>query len=78
MFICMCYMSFPGGASGKESVCQCRRYRRRGFDPWVRRIPWRRAWQPIPVFLPRESHEQRSLAGYSSWVTKSQITIETT
>ena len=69
-------MSFPGGASGKESVCQCRRYRRRGFDPWVRRIPWRRAWQPIPVFLPRESHEQRSLAGYSSWVTKSQILLK--
>ena len=69
-------MSFPGGASGKESVCQCRRYRRRGFYPWVRRIPSRRAWQPIPVFLPRESHEQRSLAGYSSWVTKSQILLK--
>ena len=37
------------------------------FDPWVRKIPWRRAWQPIPVFLPGESHGQRSLAGYSPW-----------
>ena len=38
-----------------------------GDDPWVGKIPWRRAWQPIPVFLPGESHAQRSLAGYSSW-----------
>ena len=36
-----------------------------GFDPWVGKIPWRRAWQPTPVFLPGESHGQRSLAGYS-------------
>ena len=34
-----------------------------GFDPWVGKIPWRRAWQPTPVFLPGESHGQRSLAG---------------
>ena len=39
--------------------------RRRGFDPWVRKIPWRRKWQPTPVFLPGKSHGQRSLAGYS-------------
>ena len=39
--------------------------RRRGFDPWVRKIPWRRAWQPTPAFLPRESHGQRTLAGYN-------------
>ena len=35
------------------------------FDPWVGKIPWRRAWQPTPLFLPGESHGQRSLAGYS-------------
>jgi len=35
------------------------------FDPWVGKIPWRRAWQPTPVFLPEESHEQGSLVGYS-------------
>ena len=35
------------------------------FNPWVRMIPWIRAWLPTPVFLPGESHEQRSLAGYS-------------
>ena len=40
---------------------------RRGFDPWVREIPWRRNWQPTPVFLPGESHGQRSLGGYSPW-----------
>ena len=48
---------------GKEPACQCRRLKRCGFDPWVRKIPWRRKWQPIPVSLPGESHGQRSLAG---------------
>ena len=56
---------FPGGASGKEPTCQCRRHKRHGFDSWVRKIPWRRAWQPTPVFLPGESHGHRSLVGYS-------------
>ena len=46
---------FPGGASGKEPACQCMRPKRQGFDPWVRKMPWRRAWQPTPVFLPGES-----------------------
>ena len=46
-------------------IClQCGRH---GFDPWVRKIPWRRKWQPTPVFLPGEFHAQRSLAGYSPW-----------
>ena len=36
---------FPGGASGREPSCQCRRHKRHGFDPWVGKIPWRRAWQ---------------------------------
>ena len=39
---------FPGSPSGKEPTCQCRRRKRRGFDPWVGKIPWRRAWQPTP------------------------------
>jgi len=56
---------FPGGASDKELACQCRRCKRHGFNSWVRKIPWRRAWQPLPGFLPGESHGQRSLAGYS-------------
>ena len=49
---------------GKESAFKCRRHR---FSTWVWKIPWRRKWQPTPVFLPRKSHGQRSLAGYSSW-----------
>ena len=40
------------------------------FDPWVGKILWRRKWQPPPVFSPGESHEQRSLAGYSPWLQK--------
>ena len=38
-----------------------------GFDAWVGKIPWRRVWQPTPLFLPGESHGHRSLAGYSPW-----------
>ena len=64
------FSGFPGGASGKEPACQCRRA---GFDPWVRNIPWRQEWQPIPVFLPGKSHEQRTLAGYSPWGHKSRM-----
>ena len=43
---------FPSGTSGKEPTCQCRRYKRHGFDPWVGKMLWRRKWQPIPGFLP--------------------------
>ena len=57
-------MAFPGGASGKEPTCQCRRC---GFDPWVGKISWRRKQQPTLVFLPGESHGWRSLVGYSPW-----------
>ena len=59
-------LGFPGGTSGKEASCQCSRHWRRMFTPWVGKIPWRRAWQPTPVFLPGESHEQRRLVGYSA------------
>ena len=44
-------LGFPGGTSGKESIYQCQRL---GFHPWLRKIPWRKAWQPTPVFLPGE------------------------
>ena len=51
--------------SGKKSVCHCRRH---VFHPWVRMIPWRRKWQPTPVFLFEESHAQEDyLMGYSPW-----------
>ena len=59
-----CPTAFPGG---KEPACQCSRPKRHGFNPWVRKIPWRRAWHPTPVFLPGESHGQRSLVGYNPW-----------
>ena len=65
-------VGFPGGASAKEPACQCRRHKRREFDLWVGKVPWRKAWQPTPVFLPGEPHGQRKLAGYSPWVTKTQ------
>ena len=57
---------------GKESACQCRRCKRGGFDPCIRKIPWRRVWQPTPVFLPGKFHGQKSLAGYSPGSQKSQ------
>ena len=56
---------FPGSASGKELSYQCRRHKSHGFNPWARKISWRKAWQPTPVFLPGKSHGQRSLIGYS-------------
>ena len=56
---------FPGHTSGNKPACQCRRHKRQGVYSWVGKIPWRRAWQPNPAFLPGESHGQRSLAGYS-------------
>ena len=52
---------------GKESPGQCRRCE---FDPLVAKIPWRRKWQPTPVFLPGKFHGQRSLVGYSTWGPK--------
>ena len=55
----------PWWLSGKESACQCRRQCR--FDPWVRKIHWRKKWQPTPVFVPGKSRGQKSLAVYSPW-----------
>jgi len=58
---------FPRWGWGKESACQCRGL---GFDPWIRKMPWRRKWQLTLVFLPGKSHGWRRLAGYSKWVSK--------
>ena len=58
---------FPSDASDKEPACQCSRHKRCRLNPWVRKIPWRRKWQPSPIYLSGESHGQRSLAGYSPW-----------
>ena len=67
---------FPGGAS--EYAYQCRRCKRWEFDPWVKKIPWRGAWQPTPVFLPGKYHGQRTLQGYSLWSCKELDMIEHT
>ena len=53
-------LCWNSSASGKEPTCQCRRLKRCGFHSWVGQIPWRRTWQSTPVFLPGESHGQRS------------------
>ena len=71
-------LGFPGGAGGKEPACQGRKHKSPSFDPWVRKIPWGREWQPTPVFLSGESHGQRSLAGYSPWGHKESDTTEVT
>ena len=70
------YRVFPGVTSGKESACQCRRYKRCSFDPWVGKIPWRRKWQRTAVFLPGESHVQKSLVDYSQWGSREMDTAE--
>ena len=57
---------FPGGTSGKEPASHYRRYKRHSFDPWVGRIPWRRAWQRTPVFLPGESQWTEEPGGLQS------------
>ena len=60
----MSQRDFPDGSVVKNLPPRCRRHR---LDPWVRKIPWRRKWQPTPVFLPGEPPGQRSLVGYSPW-----------
>ena len=67
----LCYTTdvikdFPGSPSGKEPACQCRRCRRCWSDPWFGKIPWRRKWQPTPVFLPGKSY------GQSPWLPSLQ------
>ena len=63
-------------AEGRFPQSHCRRCTRRGFDLWVGKIPWRRKWQPTLVFLPGESHGQRSPAGYSAWGLKSHTGLK--
>ena len=65
-----------GGASGKEPTSQCRRHLILGFDPWVRKIPWRRAWQSTPVFLPGKSLDRG--AWQAAWGCKELDMAEAT
>ena len=64
---------FPSWLSGKEFAFQCRKC---VFNPRVRKIPWRKKWQPTPVFLPGKSHGQRSLVGCSPWGHKGSDTTK--
>ena len=66
-------MGLPWWLRQKRIHLRCRRP---GFDPWVRKIPWRREWLPTPVFLPGESHGQRSVEGYSPPGHKKSDTTE--
>ena len=69
------FIGIPMWLSCKDTTCQCRRC---GFDPWVGKVPWRKKWQPTPVFLPGKSHGQRSLTGYSPWACKESDVTERT
>ena len=62
----------------KQRICQWRRHRRWEFDSWVGKIPWRRKWQPTPVFLPGKFHGQRSLVDHSPWGHKESDMTEAT
>ena len=77
-FLCLSFFiisGFPAG-TGKEPTCQCRRLKRHRFNPWVRKIHWRRKWQLTLIFLPGEPREQRSLTGYSPKGLKESDTTE--
>ena len=76
IYACMYINHIYGFPSGSAVIClQCRKCR---FSPWVRNIPWRRTWLPIPVFLSGEFHGQRSLVGYSLWGRKESDITEAT
>ena len=65
-----------GGISDKEPACQCRRCKRQRFYSWVKKIPWRRAWQPTPVFVPENPMERGVWRATVCWVTKSWIWLK--
>ena len=69
-------VSFPGGTHGKEPSCKCQRHKRCRFDPWVGKIPWRRAWQPTPVFLPGESMKREAWWAIVHGMAKSRARLK--
>ena len=70
-------MGFPGSTSVKDLTCQCRRCKRLGFDPWIRKIPWSRKWHPTPIFLPEEFMGRRAWWPTVHEVAKSQTRLST-
>ena len=69
-------LGFPGGANGRESICQCRRCKGCGFDPQVKKISWRRAWQSTPAYMPRKFHAQRNLGATAPGAAKSHTWLK--
>ena len=68
---------FPSGSAVKNQPAM-QETQESGFELWIRKIPWRRAWQPTPIFLPGKSHGERGLAGYGPWVCKELDMTEAT
>ena len=66
------FYGIPKWLSGKEYVCQCRRQKKHGFNPWIGNVPWRRVCPPTAVFLPGKFCAQKSLVGYSHGATKTR------
>ena len=62
-------VGFPGSSTVKNSITNAGDARNRGFSPWVRKINWRRKWQPAPVLLPGEFHGQRDLKPHTQLST---------
>ena len=67
---------FPAGVSGKEPACQCRRQKRHESNRWVGKIPWRRPWQPTPVFLPQNPMDRGAWKATVHRVTKSRAQLK--
>ena len=78
MFMIRSKIGRQGGAGGKEPIANARGVRDASLIPGFRKIPWRRKWQPTPVFLPGKSHGQGRLVGYSPWDGKEVDTTEVT
>ena len=68
-------MGLPGGTSDKNPTCPCRRYKRPGFNPWVRKIPWRSTWQLTPVFLPGNPMDRGAWKATVHGVAKSRTRL---
>ena len=74
--VCPCVWGFPLGTGGKEPACQCIRHKRYGFDPWVRKIPWRRKWQPLQYSCLENPMDRGALWATVRRVTKSQTLLK--
>ena len=79
-FVCLFFLpdalEFEGASLVSQTVKNLPAMQETQFNPWIRKIPWRRKWQPTPVFLPGKYYGQRSLVGYSPWGCKQLDTTE--